>query len=114
MLFIAGLQGCVEAFDHLARKFFEAENSRQSSIVEEAESKLRSITDKKEKTAGELYVNIMKKIKELGLDFIETEKQRVNKLLKDKITDKKREVFRTRLDILTSFQHLSSREKAEL
>lgn len=56
----------------------------------------------------------MKKVKERGLDFIETEIHRVNKLLKDKITDKKREIFKTRLDILTSFQHISSREKVEL
>ena len=55
----------------------------------------------------------MKKIKEKGLDFIEIEIKRVEKLQKEKITSAKKELFKTRLDILTSFQH-SLKGKDEL
>ncbi|XP_020894627.1 endoplasmic reticulum resident protein 29 [Exaiptasia diaphana] len=108
-----GLPGCVELFDNFARDFFK-EESQQSGVIKEAEDVLSTITDPKQKTAGDLYIKIMKKVKEKGVEFIDIEIQRVNKLLKDKITVKKRKLFQSRLDILTSFQHLSVREKVEL
>ncbi|KAK3742779.1 hypothetical protein QZH41_013895, partial [Actinostola sp. cb2023] len=108
-----GLPGCVEKFDNLARKFFE-DQSKQSEVLSEAEATLRAITNEKQRTAGQIYIKIMKKVKENGFDFIETEVRRVKKLVQGKITEKKRKLFGIRLDILTSFQHLIAREKVEL
>ncbi|XP_031549782.1 endoplasmic reticulum resident protein 29-like [Actinia tenebrosa] len=109
-----GLQGCVEKFDKLAEKFLNSAITKADEVISEAETLLKETKHKKYQTAGDIYVKIMKKVKENGEDYIKNEVSRVNKLLKDKITEKKRELFTIRLDILTSFQHFISKKKDEL
>lgn len=111
-----GLPGCVEKFDKLAEELVKtAKNdpAKIDEVIEKAQKELATTTDERQKKSGDLYVKIMKKIKEKGLDFIETEIKRVEKLQKEKITSTKKELFKTRLDILTSFQH-SNKGKDEL
>lgn len=111
-----GLPGCVEKFDKLAEELVKAaknDPSKIDEVIEKAQKELGTTTDERQKKSGDLYVKIMKKIKEKGLDFIETEIKRVEKLQKEKITSAKKELFKTRLDILTSFQY-SNKGKDEL
>ena len=111
----SGLPRCVEKFDRLAEKLFKASKSTQiDEVIREAEVLLKETANEKDKFAGDVYVKIMKKMKEHGHDFVENELNRVNKLLKDRITEKKRELFKLRLDVLRSFQHFILREKDEL
>lgn len=99
------MPNCVEKFDKLAEELLRSDSSSYADIIQKAEKALEETTDEKERTSGDIYVKVMKKIQEKGVDYIDTEVTRVQKLLKDKITDKKKELFKKRLDILSSFQH---------
>ncbi|XP_058966124.2 endoplasmic reticulum resident protein 29 [Pocillopora verrucosa] len=100
-----GMPNCIERFDRLADDLLSSDNSAYADIIQKAEKALEESTDEKEKASGDIYVKIMKKIQEKGVDYVDNEVTRVQKLLKDKITDKKKDQFKKRLDILTSFQH---------
>lgn len=109
-----GLPNCIERFDKLAEDLLASDGSNYAGIIEKAEKALDETTDEKEKASGEIYVKIMKKIREKGVEYVDTEATRVQKLLKDKITDKKKELFKKRLDILSSFQYAKQGGKDEL
>lgn len=113
-LSVLGLPSCVERFDKLAENLLASDSSSYGGIIEKAEKALEETTDEKEKSSGEIYVKIMKKIQEKGVEYVDTETTRVQKLLKDKITDKKKELFKKRLDILSSFQYAKQGGKDEL
>jgi len=98
------MPNCVEKFDKLAEELLRSDSSSYADIIQKAEKALEETTDEKERTSGDIYVKVMKKIQAKGVDYIDTEVTRVQKLLKDKITDKKKELFKKRLDILSSFQ----------
>jgi len=109
-----GLPNCIEKFDKLAEALLASDISGYADIIQKAEKVLEESTDDKEKATGDIYVKIMKKIQEKGVDYVDSEVARVQKLLKDKITDKKKDQFKKRLDILTSFQHSKPSAKEEL
>lgn len=109
-----GLPNCIEKFDKLAEEILASDNSGYAGIIQKAEKVLEESTDEKEKATGDIYVKIMKKIQDKGIDYVDSEVARVQKLLKDKITDKKKDQFKKRLDILTSFQHSKESAKEEL
>lgn len=109
-----GLPNCIEKFDRLAEELLASDSSGYADIIQKAEKVLEESTDDKEKVTGDIYVKIMKKIQEKGVNYVDSEVARVQKLLKDKITDKKKDQFKKRLDILTSFQHSKQSAKEEL
>lgn len=113
-LSVSGMPNCIEKFDKLAEELLGSDSSSYADIVQKAEKVLEDTTDEKEKASGDIYIKIMKKIQEKGVDYVDTEMARVQKLLKDKITDKKKELFKKRLDILSSFQHAKQSGKDEL
>ena len=94
-------------------KVAKSDSAGIDDVIAKAEKELGSTADEKQKKSGDIYIKIMKKIKEKGLDFVDTEIKRVEKLQKEKITSTKKELFKNRLDILTSFQH-SMKGKDEL
>ena len=110
----SGMPNCIEKFDRLADELLSSDSSGYADIIQKAEKAVEEATDEKEKTSGDIYIKIMKKIQEKGVEYIDSEVTRVQKLLKDKITDKKKELFKKRLDILTSFQHAKQGGKDEL
>ena len=109
-----GLPNCIEKFDKLAEELLASDSSGYADVIQKAEKVLEESTDDKEKATGDIYVKIMKKIQEKGVEYVDSEVARVQKLLKDKITDKKKDQFKKRLDILTSFQHSKPSAKEEL
>lgn len=109
-----GLPNCIEKFDRLAEELLASDSSGYADIIQKAEKVLEESTGDKDKATGDIYVKIMKKIQEKGVDYVDSEVARVQKLLKDKITDKKKDQFKKRLDILTSFQHSKQSAKEEL
>lgn len=108
------MPNCIEKFDKLAEELLRSDSSGYAEIIQRAEKVLAESTDEKDKANGDIYVKIMKKIQEKGVDYVDSEVSRVQKLLKDKITDKKKEQFKKRLDILTSFQQSKQSGKEEL
>jgi hypothetical protein len=56
----------------------------------------------------------MKGVIEKGNDFIKTQNERMNKLLKDKISKKKQEEINKKLNIIASFKVTNAATKNEL
>lgn len=65
-----------------------------------------------------VYVQIMKRIREKGISFKEDERNRVNKLLATKLTVPKQKELEDQLNVLLSFRDITSSqgstEKLEL
>eukprot|EP00118_Oscarella_pearsei_P024959 m.307205 g.307205 ORF g.307205 m.307205 type:complete len:288 (+) comp42017_c0_seq1:877-1740(+) len=105
-----GLPGCLEQFDELAGRFMSAGEHRQQ-VIEEAQKAADAEEDKK--TAG-LYVKLMGKIVEKGDGYVESETKRVKGLAEGRISKEKKDMFKLRLNILSSFQVTASGSKEEL
>ena len=98
------MPACLEEYDVMLKKFFQAELSEKTSMVAEAEKLAESLTDENKKTSASIYIKTMKKIIEKGNEFLDTEVKRVEKLKDGKVSDKKKEQLSDRLNILNSFK----------
>ena len=58
------MPNCIEKFDKLAEELLKSDSSSYADIIQKAEKALEESTDEMEKTNGEIYVKIMKKIQE--------------------------------------------------
>ena len=92
----------------------KSDSSKYEEIIQEVEKEVSDTKDQKQKASGATYVKIMKKIQEKGIEYVETETTRVQKLLKEKITDQKKDLFKKRLDVLATFERAQLGEKDEL
>ena len=77
----------------------------RKSIVIKAEEEWSKIKNPEEAASAEIYVKIMKKILHKGNEFIKNEKERVEGLIKNKISKEKKQEMEGRLNILKSFTH---------
>ena len=91
----------------------KADKEKYNEIIAKAESVKNGFNDDKKKKTGEKYLSIMKKIKDKGLGYIKNEINRVSKMLKEKMSDKKKNTFKKRLDVLNSFD-FAHQQKDEL
>jgi len=86
----------------LASKFLSSNVNRADS-VKKAESIVNSL-EGNEKDYANFYLNSMKKIQEKGVDFVGTEKTRLQNLIENKgTTENKKHEFTKRLNVLNSF-----------
>uniref|UniRef100_A0A1Q3FKJ6 Putative endoplasmic reticulum protein erp29 n=1 Tax=Culex tarsalis TaxID=7177 RepID=A0A1Q3FKJ6_CULTA len=104
-----GLAGCVREADELATRFANPANEKEQleSLIGEAEKLQDSVQSEKERNSLKIYVTLMKKMTSLDKsvpEFIKAEKQRVQNLLKGKISDKKKTDLSVRLNIMESFK----------
>jgi endoplasmic reticulum protein 29 len=100
-----GLTGCVEKFDQLAKEFM-ADKSKRADVLQKAEAAKTS--DKKNADSVKHYVSIMKKLIETGDSFLNTEAERLTKMIKDKsVKPDKKKNFEARSNILHSFLEAS-------
>nr|XP_033812410.1 endoplasmic reticulum resident protein 29 [Geotrypetes seraphini] len=99
-----GMEGCLEEFDNLALEFVSTvkEEERQS-LLKKGQSQLENMPKEEQKVAG-LYLKIMNKILEQGDGFAAAEVERLTKLIKDKMSDGKKQELQQRLNVLSSFQ----------
>ena len=70
------------------------------------------VTSQKKKLAR-TYIALMKGVIEKGEDFVNLQRERMSKLLKDKLTEKKIAEINKKLNIVASFK-FSSKSKQEL
>jgi endoplasmic reticulum protein 29 len=103
----------LENFEKLVAEFLKAEADKYDDFIGKAEEAMRKVEEKDQKTA-KIYVSTMKKIKEKGVEFVQSETTRVNKLLNEKVSDAKKAMFKSRLDILASFSEYLDKAKDEL
>ena len=94
----------------MAQKFVKANAEEYSDMILEAVKVADAQNEKKSKENGKKYVSIMKKIKEKGLVYIEDEIKRITKMMAEKITEKKKKLFESKLNILASFQFAANKK----
>lgn len=95
----------------MIQSFVQASKDEHAIKIELAE-KLIGEMDKKKLENAKHYLNIMKKISSKGLNYVEEEIKRVNKMMKGKLTEAKKKSFKTKLNILESFKFaLSKRDE---
>lgn len=100
-----GCAGCLENFDKLAEEFMQTsdiqERKKKLRLAEDLWDKITSLTEQK---SAEIYVKSMRKVIEKNDDFVPKELERVEKLLKGKITKEKQDELQKRINILQSFK----------
>ena len=100
-----GLPACIEQFDNFVAEFKKANADERKAIITKAEEEEKSLTDEIEKARATVYIKTLHKVLEKGNDFIDTELKRVEKLSEGKVSPKKKQQLKDRLQILTSFQN---------
>ncbi|KAM3963963.1 endoplasmic reticulum protein 29-like protein wbl [Aphomia sociella] len=107
------LPGCVKDLDKLAKKFMKASAENRKKIVKETEDIQKKLSNK-DTTSGKIYKTIMQKILEKGDDFVNTEFERVQKIINSKVSEEKKKELGIRTNILQTFQLATkSKEKKE-
>ncbi|KAJ8712757.1 hypothetical protein PYW08_008061 [Mythimna loreyi] len=96
------LPGCVKEFDKLTIQFMKGKKDERQKVLKKIEQHLMRMD--KESTTGKIYETIMKKVLEKGDDFIQSELDRMKKLLSGKISDEKKKQLGIRINILQTFQ----------
>jgi hypothetical protein len=103
----------LENFDKLVAEFLKADADKYDDLIAKAEEAMSKAEEKDQQTA-KIYISTMKKIKEQGGEFVSSETTRGNKLLNAKVSDAKKAMFKSRLDILASFSDYLKNAKDEL
>jgi endoplasmic reticulum protein 29 len=103
----------LESFDKLVAEFLKADQDKYDDFIAKAEETM-NVVEEKDQLIAKMYVSTMKKIKEKGVEFVSSETARVNKLLNEKVSDAKKAMFKSRLDILASFTDYLKKAKDEL
>ena len=85
------LPGCIEEFDRLVDKLLVASKEDRSGVLTEAENLWDKIHGPRMSKRADIYIKIMRKIVDSDLEFVNKEIERVNKLLKGKISSDKKE-----------------------
>lgn len=107
------LPGCIKSLDLLAIKFMKTnkeDDIQRKKIIKEAEDEIQNLPGK-DASAGKIYKLIMEKILEKGDEFVNTEAERVKKLLTGKISFDKKKELTTRINILQTFQLRDNKDK---
>jgi protein disulfide-isomerase A6 len=94
--------GRIAALDELVKEFLSAVGDARSTVVKRAEEAAKALTGD-DSFAGKVYTKVMSSIVEKGKDFVATEIQRIEKLLKGSISNTKLDELIKRKNILSAF-----------
>jgi len=94
--------GKIASLDELAQKF-ATKGADHASLLKQAESAVKGLSGD-EAVSGKIYVKVMSSIQEKGIDFVNSETARLDKLLKGSVSAAKSDEFTKRKNILQSFQ----------
>ncbi|XP_026754997.2 protein windbeutel isoform X1 [Galleria mellonella] len=97
------LPGCVKELDKFAQKFMKANVDDRKKLLKDTEDIQKKLSSK-DAASGKIYKTIMEKILEKGDDFINTESERVKKILNSKVSEEKKKELGIRTNILQTFQ----------
>lgn len=101
-----GLENCLENFDRLTDEFIDTKDEeKRKALLKKAEDEWDNIKNPTEELSAETYVKIMRKILLKGDEFVKIEKERVEGLIKTKVSKEKRDEMQGKLNILKSFEH---------
>jgi endoplasmic reticulum protein 29 len=108
------LVGCSEELDRLADELVAVQGTERGEVVRRAEAVWDRAQGGKAQKQAEVYVKIMRKGEELGIDFVKKEEVRVKKLLSGKVNKEKKEELEERINILKSFSSGGEGDREEL
>lgn len=98
------LDKCLPEYDELAERFMVASVADRKDILKQATSSANSLPTQDQKVIADNYIKLMEKVIERGDKFIASENDRVQNLLKGKISSAKKTQLQARLNVLSSFQ----------
>jgi len=94
--------GRVGSLDEFASQFVSADKAQQNSLLKKSEDVAKGLTGD-DSTSGKIYTKIMQSIIEKGADYISSESQRIDRMLKGTLTPAKSDEFSKRKNILNAF-----------
>jgi len=100
------MEGRIEKFDELAKKFL-ADKAGRDAIISEAQSAVEGQEDEK---AAKYYVKVMQKMQEKGDDYANTESQRIERMLGGQMSSKQVDNANRRLNVLSQFKPAAKEE----
>uniref|UniRef100_A0A2A4K2Z3 Endoplasmic reticulum resident protein 29 n=1 Tax=Heliothis virescens TaxID=7102 RepID=A0A2A4K2Z3_HELVI len=103
------LPGCVKELDKLAIQFMKSKKDDRKKVLKKAEEFVKNMD--KDSSSGKIYKTIMEKILEKGDEFVQSENERVKKLLSEKVSNEKKKQLGTRINILQTFQLFDKQAK---
>lgn len=98
------LDKCLAEYDELAERFMLSPAAERNDILQQAESSAAVQQSADQKNIADNYIKLMHKVMERGDKFIASEKERLQNLMKGKISDGKKSQLQARLNVLHSFQ----------
>ena len=102
------LPGCLEEFDKLTTQFMKGKKDVRKIVLKKTEDLLNGSG---KSSSGKIYATVMEKILEKGDDFIQSELERMKKLLRGQVSDEVKKQLGTRINILQTFQGLDEHGK---
>lgn len=111
-----GSGSSVKELDDLAKEYVLSGPASYDEILEKVDASIEKIKDKTKKDSAEIYANVMKKIKKKGLDYVNSETERVKKIMTGKLKKDKIKKMQHKLDVLATFELLmkAKSKKVEL
>ncbi|CRK96357.1 CLUMA_CG009774, isoform A [Clunio marinus] len=95
--------GCTKELDEMAMEFVNQPDKRKD-IVKEAAEFIENMEKEENKKLSKTYTTLMNGVIEKGEVFVLNQHERMTKLLKNKMTDKKREEINQKINIIGSFK----------
>ncbi|XP_058839095.1 protein windbeutel [Topomyia yanbarensis] len=107
-----GLPGCLKEIDKLAAQFSDPSNTKETlkQIITDMESRRSLYSAEKTQKSYTIYLTFMSKMAQSNKsvpEFVSAEKERMQNLLKGKISDNKKSDLNLRLNIMESFRKLT-------
>jgi len=94
--------GRISSLDDLVKEFISATGAARSTVLKRAEEAAKALTGD-DTFSGKVYTKVMSSIIEKGNDYVTSETQRLNNMLKGSISNAKLDEFTKRKNILAVF-----------
>lgn len=99
-----GRDGCIKEFNEVLKNYANIPDAEQLKLIEKLQVKQEQLTDPEQQQNARAYLIYMRKIHEVGYDFLEEETKRLLRLKAGKVTEAKKEELLRKLNILEVFR----------
>ncbi|ALC40658.1 wbl [Drosophila busckii] len=99
-----GRDGCLKQFNDALLNFANKPDSEQLKLLQQLATLQSTLTLPEEQQSGKVYLLFMRKINQLGYDFVEEETKRLLRLKAGKVTAEKKLELAHKLNILETFR----------
>lgn len=99
-----GRDGCIKDFDDGLKNYANLPDKEQETLIEIFEGRQEKMKNPEEQKSAKAYLLYMRKIRELGYDFVEEETKRLLRLKAGKVAEAKKDELLRKLNILEAFR----------